>query len=197
MELTYGLFIYKNAANLDFVGPHDVFFVSCFLQGNGRVVTVAEKSGPIKCAGGLEILPGYTIETAPKLDVLVVPGAQAEDLSGISDAAISWIGGQAEKTRFTASVCTGALVLQRAGLLAGRKATTHWMLVEELAKDPTTRVLPEMRYVRDGAIVTSQGVSAGIDMALWLIGQLHEPEHARQVRKFIQYDPAPPYTAEV
>jgi transcriptional regulator GlxA family with amidase domain len=195
MELTYGLFIYENSASLDFVGPHEVFAASCFLQGNGRVVTVAEKSGPIKCTGGLEVLPGCTIETAPTLDVLVVPGAK--DVSGIGDAAVSWIGGQAEKTRFTAAVCTGALILQRAGLLAGRKATTHWMLVDELAKDPTTRVLPEMRYVRDGNIVTSQGVSAGIDMALWLLGQLHEPEHARQVRKFLQYDPAPPYTAEV
>ena len=95
------------------------------------------------------------------------------------------------------AVCTGALLLQKAGLLKNRKATTHWMLTEALAQDPSIELMADMRYVCDGNIVTSQGISAGIDMSLWLVGQLHSPAHAREVRKLLQYDPAPPYTAEV
>ena len=78
-----------------------------------------------------------------------------------------------------------------------KKQPTHWQLIDELRKDKTIEVLADMRYVRDGNIVTSQGVSAGIDMALWLIGQIHSPAHAREARKILQYDPAPPYSAEV
>ena len=78
-----------------------------------------------------------------------------------------------------------------------KKATTHWKLIDKLREDKTVNVLSEMRYVGDENIVTSQGISAGIDMALWLIGQINSPEHAREVRKILQYDPAPPYEAEV
>ena len=87
--------------------------------------------------------------------------------------------------------------LVKAGLLKGRRATTHWQLMDALENDPEITALPDARYVRDGKIVTSQGVSAGMDMALWLVGQIHDPDHARLVRKILQYDPAPPYTAEV
>ncbi len=114
-----------------------------------------------------------------------------------SDNALEWIRQVADQARYTTAVCTGSLILQKAGLLNGKKATTHWMLIEELRKDSSITVMPDMRYVRDGNIVTSQGVSAGIDMALWLVGELHTPEHAREVRKVLHYDPAPPYMAEV
>ncbi len=198
MECTYGLYLYDSVASLDFIGPSDVFVISNYLLGKGRVVTIAEKSGSIKCIGGLEVVPGATFETAPPLDILVVPGAEdMESALALSDRTIEWIRAQASKAKFTTSVCSGALILQKVGLLTNRKATTHFMNMDDLAKDSTIEVMPEMRYVRDGNIVTSQGVSAGIDMALWLVGQLHSPEHAREVRKFMQYDPAPPYTAEV
>ncbi len=198
MEYTYGIFVYARAASLDFVGPSDVFAISSYLLKKGRVVTVAEKPGSIRCTGDLEIVPGETIETSPPLDVLVIPGTgDMASINAIGDPALKWIGMQAESTRFTAAVCTGALVLQKAGLLSHRRATTHWMHIEDLSRDPSITVLPEMRYVRDGNIVTSQGVSAGIDMALWMVGQLHSPKHAIEVRKILQYDPAPPYTADV
>ena len=198
MDYTYGLFVYKNAASLDFIGPSDVFVISNYLLKKGRVVTVAETPGSIQCVGGLEIVPRETIEAASSLDVLVVPGAgDKASIDAISTYALNWIRTQAHRIKFVAAVCSGALVLQNAGLLNHRRATTHWMHIEDLSQDSTITVMPEMRYVRDENIVTSQGVSAGIDMALWLIGQLHSPEHARDVRKFMQYDPAPPYTAEV
>ena len=104
---------------------------------------------------------------------------------------------QYEKVEYLTAVCTGGLILQKAGLLKGRRATTHWQLMDAFENDPEITALPEARYVRDGKIITSQGVSAGMDMALWLVGQIHNPGHARTVRKILQYDPAPPYTAEV
>jgi transcriptional regulator GlxA family with amidase domain len=198
MDYTYGIFVYEQAACLDFIGPSDVFAISNLLLKKGRVVTVAEKPGSIRCSGDLEIVPGETIDSSSPLDVLVIPGTgDMASINAIIDQALKWIGMQAGKTQFIAAVCTGALVLQKTGLLANRKATTHWIHIEDLSQDPAITVLPEMRYVRDKNIVTSQGVSAGIDMALWVVGQLHSPGHAIAVRKILQYDPAPPYTAEV
>ncbi|MCP3927231.1 MAG: DJ-1/PfpI family protein [Desulfobacterales bacterium] len=195
-DYTYGLFIYEDVASMDFIGPMDVFAISGYILKKGRVVTIAEKPESIRCIGGLEVVPSATFETAPDIDVLVVPGAEDVD-SVINNGCLEWIKGRADKIRFTTSVCSGALILQKAGLLKNRKATTHWMNIEDLEKDSSIEVMPEMRYVRDGSIVTSQGVSAGIDMALWIVGQMHSPEHAREVRKILQYDPAPPYTAHV
>lgn len=196
MDYTYGLFVYDNVAALDFIGPSDVFVVSNYILQKGKVVTVSEKTGSIKCIGGLKVVPEADFETSPPLDVLVIPGSEEATLP-IGNNVLEWIRTQANKTKYIAAVCSGALILQKAGLLLNRKATTHWLCLDALNKDTTITVLPDMRYVRDENIVTSQGISAGIDMALWLVGQLHSPEHARKVRRYLQYDPAPPYTAEV
>lgn len=197
MSYTYGIFIYNKVAALDFVGPSEVFSVSNYLLDAGRVVTIAATEAPITCASGMQVIPDYTLANAPRLDVVLVPGTEAtDDLLSIGEA-VDWLKQRADQVRYMTSVCTGALMLQKAGLLENRKATTHWALVDALAQDPKIELLADMRYVRDGNIVTSQGISAGIDMALWVVGQLHSPAHAREVRKILQYDPAPPYTAEV
>lgn len=197
-NLTYGIFIYEQVAELDFVGPQQVFAVSNSQLGHGRVVTIAATTEPIRGVGGLKMIPDYSIDDAPELDVLLLPGTAEVDKYALgNERAIDWVRGQYDKVTYMTAVCTGGLILQKAGLLKGRKATTHWMLIDALAEDPEVTELPEMRYVRDGKIVTSQGVSAGIDMALWLVGEIHTPDHARKVRKILQYDPAPPYTAEV
>jgi transcriptional regulator GlxA family with amidase domain len=94
-------------------------------------------------------------------------------------------------------VCTGAFVLHGAGFLKGKRATTHWSVLDMLRETGDVTVLEKTRYVRDGNVVTAAGVSAGIDMALWLVGQLHGAPFARGVQHFIEYDPAPPYAAEV
>lgn len=197
MNLTYGIYLYPEVASLDFVGPYEAFDLSCYLLKTGRVVTIAENDAPIVCSNGMEVKPQFTFETAPELDILLVPGANSLEAALNSEKAIGWLREQSDKVQFTTAVCTGALILQKAGLLTGKKATTHWMLTEALADDESVTVMPDMRYVRDGQIVTAQGVSAGIDMALWLLGELHSPVHAREVRKVLQYDPAPPYQAEV
>jgi transcriptional regulator GlxA family with amidase domain len=198
MDCVYGLFVYESAACFDFTGPLDIFNISNSLVKKGRVVTIGAHPGIVQCCGGLKIQVDHTLETAPPLDVLLVPGAEAavDNLSRKEDV-FQWIKDQVERVRFLTAVCTGALILQGAGVLSGKKATTHWMYLDQLSRDESIQVMPEMRYVRDGNIVTSQGVTAGIDMALWLVGHLHTPEHARMVKKMIHYNPAPPYTAEV
>ncbi len=144
------------------------------------------------------MIPDYRFGNAPELDVLLLPGtADIHEYALGNDNAINWVQAQFDKVDYMTAVCTGSLILQKAGLLKGRKATTHWMLMDFLKNDPEVTELPDMRYVRDGKIVTSQGISAGIDMALWLMGEIYTPDHARQVRKILQYDPAPPYTADV
>lgn len=197
-QFTYGIFIYEQVAELDLVGPLQVFAASNHLLGGGRVVTIAQNTEPLSGAGGLRMIPDYSIDDAPDLDVLLLPGtAEVDEYALSNDRAIDWVREQYDKVNYMTAVCTGGLILQKAGLLKGRKATTHWMLMDSLIKDPEVEELPDMRYVRDGKIVTSQGISAGIDMALWLVGEIHTPDHARQVRRILQYDPVPPYTAEV
>ncbi len=196
MSTTYGIYLFQQVAALDFTGPYEVFAMSNHLLNGGRIVTVAEHADPIVCASGMQVIPQCTFENAPALDVVLVPGANELGAALKSQSAIEWIQRQSDQADYTTAVCTGALILQRAGLLRNRKATTHWNLIEELRKDDTVTVMEDMRYVRDGNIVTAQGVSAGIDMALWLIGEIHDPAHARQVRRILHYSPAPPYTAE-
>ena len=196
---TYGLYIYEQVAEQDFVGPQQVFAASRHIAGgNDTIVTIAARPEPLRGASGLRMIPDHTFADAPPLDVLVLPGTADVTRHALSDPGLlEWVTAQAATARWVTAVCTGTLILHAAGLLRGRKATTHWAYAEELGRDPHLTLLPDMRYVRDGNIVTSQGVSAGIDMALWLVGQIHDPDHARAVRRLIQYDPAPPYTAEV
>ena len=161
-------------------------------------MTIADGTQPLRGVGGLHMIPDYSLENAPKLDVLLLPGAAEIDQYALGNGrAIDWVRDQYDKVDYMTAVCTGSLILQKAGLLAGRKATTHWKLMDALANDPEVTELPDMRYVRDGKVVTSQGISAGIDMALWLVGEIHTPNHSRTVRKILQYDPAPPYAGEV
>jgi transcriptional regulator GlxA family with amidase domain len=109
---------------------------------------------------------------------------------------IEWIRQTAAATAWTTSVCTGALLLHEAGPARGRRVATHHGFEDALAARGDVTVVRDARYVVDGNLVTSQGVSAGIDMALWLVGRLHGRDHARAVRRHIQYDPAPPYQAD-
>ena len=111
---------------------------------------------------------------------------------------VDWIRKVAPQVRWLTSVCTGAFLLQEAQLLEGKRVTTHWAFIEQLRqRGGNLTVLENRRFVRDGNLVTAAGVSAGIDMSLWLMGQLHGVEVARKVQRLIEYDPAPPYSADV
>jgi transcriptional regulator GlxA family with amidase domain len=128
--------------------------------------------------------------------VLLVPGGQGTRREVSNPNVIEWVRKVGERCQWVTSVCTGALLLHEAGFAKGKRVTTHWAFVEQLRARGDVTVLDGPRYVRDGNLVTAAGVSAGIDMALWLVGQLHSPEVARRVQRYIQYDPSPPYAAE-
>jgi transcriptional regulator GlxA family with amidase domain len=194
---TYGLLVFDGAEELDFVGPWEVFTTSRNMRGDSdTVVLVAEQLDPLRCAKGLRVLPDHTLGSHPPLDVLLVPGGMGTRREVDNTAITGWIRAVSATAAWTTSVCTGALLLHEAGPARGRRVATYSAFEDALEARGDVTVVRDARYVVDGNLVTSQGVSAGIDMALWLVGALHGRDHARQVRRNIQYDPAPPYLAD-
>lgn len=195
---TLGIVLFEGVEELDAIGPWEVFTSAAHVRGDLRVVTIAERAAPLTCAKGLRVTPDHGFEDAPALDVVLVPGGQGTRREVDNPAMLAFLRRVAPGCRWITSVCTGALVLCGAGLCEGKRVTTHWAFLEELAERyPATEVVGRRRYVRDGQLVTAAGVSAGIDMALWLLGQLCDVETARKVQHYIEYDPAPPYGADV
>jgi transcriptional regulator GlxA family with amidase domain len=192
---TIGIALFDGAEELDWAGPWEVLaaWAEQWPDDGVRVFTLARSDGVVTCAKGLRVLPDQTWETAPPLDVLVYPGGRGTRRELADEAVLDWIRGLADGDTVVASVCTGSLVLAAAGLLDGKPATTHWQSLELL---PTLgseiEVRPDDRFVDNGNVITAAGVSAGIDMALHLVVRLHSPERAREVRRYIQYDPEPP-----
>jgi transcriptional regulator GlxA family with amidase domain len=192
---TYGLLIFDGAEELDFMGPWEVFTASSLLRDNAdTAVLIAEGMDPVRCSKGMRVLPDHTTAEHPELDVLLVPGGMGTRREVSNPALMGWIG--ATRARWITSVCTGALLLHEAGHAKGRRVATHHASEDSLEARGDVTVVRDARYVVDGNLVTSQGVSAGIDMALWLVGRLHGRDHSRVVRRYIQYDPAPPYLAD-
>jgi transcriptional regulator GlxA family with amidase domain len=190
-----GVALFDGAEELDWAGPWEVLaaWASQWPDDGVRVFTLARHERPVTCAKGLRVLPDETWETAPPLDVLVYPGGRGTRAELRDEAVLDWVRGVSRSGAVVASVCTGSLVLAAAGLLDGKPATTHWQSLELL---PTlgsdVEVRPDDRFVDNGDVITAAGVSAGIDMALHLVARLHSPERAREVRRYIQYDPEPP-----
>lgn len=193
-----GIVVFEDAEELDFVGPWEVFAAARMLASDVDVVTIAERLEPVRAAKGLRVVPDTTLEDAGALDVLVVPGGRGARLrESENPRMLGYVRSAAARCQWVTSVCTGAMVLHAAGLLDGRRATTHWAYCDQLEARGNVTVLRNVRYVRDGNVVTSAGVSAGIDMSLWLVGQVLGRDVARNVQRTMEYDPAPPYTAEV
>jgi transcriptional regulator GlxA family with amidase domain len=194
---TYGLLIFDDAEELDFAGPWEVFTTSSMLRDQAdSAVLIAERPGPVRCAKGMRVLPDHTLTDHPALDVILVPGGQGTRREVLNPAITDWIRDAAAAASWTTSVCTGSLLLHAAGPARGHRVATHYSFEDTLEARGDITVVRDARYVVDGSLVTSQGVSAGIDMALWLVGRLHGRDHARNVRRHIQYDPAPPYLAD-
>lgn len=195
MSITTGIVLFDEAEELDWAGPWEVFTMAK-TEGD-TVVSIAERPEAVTCAKGLRVLPDHTFADAPALDVLVVPGGWGTRREVENPAMLDFVRGVASGCTWITSVCTGAMVLTAAGLTAGKRVTTHWIALDELRAMGDVEVLEHVRYVRDGKVVTSAGVSAGIDMALWVVGQLYGVEHARVTQYAMEYDPAPPYAAIV
>jgi transcriptional regulator GlxA family with amidase domain len=194
---TIGILVFDDLEELDAIGPWEVFTSAAMLRDDVRVVTIGERGDTIRCAKGLRIQPDHALADAPELDVVLVPGGQGTRREVENPVLIDWLRRVAPRCSWQTSVCTGALLLCEAGFARGKRVTTHWGYIETLRKRyPDTEVLENRRYVRDGQLVTAAGISAGIDMALWLVGQLWDVETARQTQRVIEYDPAPPYAAD-
>lgn len=199
----YGIVAFEGAEELDFVGPWEVFTVSAMLhaRANGsepadRVVLISETDRPVRCNKGLRVLPDATFDDHPPLDVVLVPGGMGTRREVDNPAMIDWLQRVGATATWVTSVCTGSLVLHGSGLARDKRVATHWAFEDEFERRGNVTIVRDARWVRDGKIVTSQGVSAGIDMALWLVGQIDDPAHARAVQRYMQYDPAPPYQTE-
>jgi transcriptional regulator GlxA family with amidase domain len=186
--------LYPGVEELDWAGPWEVFtFLSSLEPDSCTVFTVSEHGGELTCAKKLRVIVDHSFETAPDADIILVPGGMGSRTEVDNPRMIEYIQRASAAAELTTSVCTGAFLLERAGILKGKRATTHWASLDRLRALGTVDVLEE-RWVDEGPVVTSSGVSAGIDMSLYLIGRLWGPETARRVQKGIEYFPAPPYT---
>ncbi len=197
--MNIGILLFDDIEELDVVGPFEVLaWAASERESFANVFTVAEHPGPVRCAKGMQIVPDHIFTSAPALDILIVPGGVGTRVQAQNPAMLAYVREQAPRCTWVMSVCTGVRVLLAAGPAQGKRVTTHWGAIAEIrAGGQALEVLDDVRFVRDGNVVSSAGVSAGIDMALWLVGELAEPSFARAVQKGIEYFPAPPYTAAV
>jgi transcriptional regulator GlxA family with amidase domain len=181
------ILLFEKLAAQDAVGPYEV--MRCV--PGWEVDFVGVRKGEVRAEGGLGLSVDATLDEAGDPDLVLVPGGAGSDDLLEDEAVLSWLRGVDEKTRWTTSVCTGSLVLGAAGLLEGKRATSNWLFLEHLRKygaDPVGG-----RWVEDGKTLTAAGVTAGIDMALHLVGREAGPEVAQAVQLGIEYDPDPPF----
>lgn len=175
---------------LDAVGPYETLG----RLPDAETVFVAERTGPVRSdTGALAITADRALAEVPSPDVVVVPGGPGQTAQMENGALLDWLRGADANSTWTTSVCTGSLLLAAAGLLEGRRATSHWLALEHLRRfgaEPTGE-----RVVTDGKYVTAAGVSSGIDMGLTLLGRIAGDDHARAVQLLTEYDPQPPYDA--
>jgi cyclohexyl-isocyanide hydratase len=187
--LTVGLLVFPDLTQLDLTGPYEVLSRA----PGTRVVLVGTRPGPIRSEFGLTLGTDCTLDEAPPLDLLLVPGGVGVNALLADDPVLDFVARRGASAAWVTSVCTGALVLGAAGLLRGYRATTHWLSLDLLAELGATPV--EARVVRDRNRITGGGVTAGIDFALALVAELHGREAAERIQLMIEYDPAPPLQA--
>lgn len=186
-----GILIFPDVELLDFAGPHEAFTaVNAAVRTLFEVFTVAERAGELKTRNGLRVTPDYTFDDAPEIDILVVPGGMGTRREIDNPRVIEWIAAVAQGAELTTSVCTGSFLIARAGVLgAGTRATTHWGSIERMRETfPGVEVLEQVRFVDDGAVISSAGVSAGIDMSLHVIERLCGAEAAAGSARLMEYD---------
>jgi transcriptional regulator GlxA family with amidase domain len=201
-NMNIGILIFDEVEALDFAGPYEVFTTAARLHGRARpageaplfsVLAIARDLNPVRARAGLRVLPDASLGQHPKLDCLVVPGGVVQAPLGQADV-LGWITQQAAQVRVLASVCTGVFLLAKAGCIAaGSEVTTHWEDITELRKSfPQLRVREGVRWVEQnraqGSLVTSAGISAGIDMSLHLVRHLHSAELAQRTARQMEFD---------
>ena len=189
MPIDIGLLLFPRVQQLDLTGPYEVFAS----MPDARVHVVAKTMESVTAATGLVLTPTVTFADCPPLDVLCVPGGVGVNALLRDEATVGFVRAQAARARYITSVCTGALVLGAAGLLRGRRATTHWGSHDLL---PAYGAVPvRARVVRDGSLLTGGGVTAGIDFALTLVAELAGQAVAEGIQLNLEYAPEPPFDA--
>jgi transcriptional regulator GlxA family with amidase domain len=190
-----GILVFPEVEVLDFAGPFEVLSVVRLDEARRRetvspyeVLLVAETRAPLRATGGLVVTPDCALAECPPLDVLVVPGGWGTRREATNAPLLAWIGERARAARTVASVCTGAMLLGFAGLLDGRRATTHWRSLDWMREAlPRTEVVDDRHVVWDGEVVTSAGISAGIDMAVLVVARHHGEAVARATARHMEY----------
>ncbi|GAA3899566.1 DJ-1/PfpI family protein [Streptomyces lannensis] len=190
MHMQIAIVLYDRFTALDAVGPYETLG----RLPDAETVFVAERTGPVRSdTGALALTADRTLEEVPAPDVVVVPGGPGQTAQMENETLLGWLRSADATSTWTTSVCTGSLLLAAAGLLQGRRATSHWLALDALGgfgAQPTGE-----RVVFDGKYVTAAGVSSGIDMGLTLLGRIAGDEHAQAVQLLTEYDPQPPYDA--
>lgn len=188
--MNFGFLIFPGMEELDLVGPWEMVTMwSKYAQGPEACLMVAQESSPVHSAKGMSINPHVTFAQSPALDYLLVPGGEGTRSEVDNEALVEFVVRQAAHCKAVLSVCTGAFILHRAGLLANRRATTHWASLDRLRALGDVEVVEE-RYVQDGHIWTSAGVSAGIDLTLAFIASVAGEETAGRVQFAAEYYPS-------
>lgn len=188
--LNIGIYIYPQAEVLDFSGPFEVFSTASRIAGSQqlfRVFLIAQSKHPVSARGGFRVCPQHTIRNHPELDLLIIAGGVHTDEMQ-KPAVISWIAQQAKTSCLIASVCTGAFLLAKAGVIEQQKVTTHWQDIDDLQQQfAKLQVEKNVRWVEQGDVITSAGISAGIDMSLYLVSKLHNQTLAEKTARQMEY----------
>ena len=188
-QRSVAILIFDDVEVLDFCGPFEVFGVAGRQEPTQpfQVFTVAEKS-PVVARNGLSVNPHFTLENCPAADLLLVPGGWGTRREMHNTALVDWVRQRAATAELVLSVCTGALILGKAGLLDGLEATTHSGAIDLLGETvPKCRVTPQRRFVDNGRVITSAGISAGIDMSLHVVGRLLGTPVAEETARYMEY----------
>jgi transcriptional regulator GlxA family with amidase domain len=190
-----GILVFPEVEVLDFCGPFEVFSATRLHEEKRReepspfdVLLVAEKKEPVLTSGGMKVLPDFDFDDGPYLDILVVPGGWGTRTEMHNGRLLAWISHCAKNAETVASICTGSLLLGKAGLLDGKRTTTHWQALDWMQElFPATTVERDKHFVRDGNVFTSAGISAGIDMALVLVSSYFGETVARSTARHMEY----------
>ncbi|MBV1759379.1 MAG: DJ-1/PfpI family protein [Dethiosulfatibacter sp.] len=184
-----GILLFNDVETLDFAGPFEVFSVTGQREGEGNfnVFTIAKEKIPVLAINGLSINPHYAMNDCPQIDILIIPGGFGTRALLNEKYYIDWVLGKSKEASLVLSVCTGSLLLAKAGLLSGLKATTHHECLDLLASlDPSIRIKRE-RFTDNGNIITAAGIAAGIDMSLYVVGKLVGQAAAEETAKHMEY----------
>jgi transcriptional regulator GlxA family with amidase domain len=190
-----GILVYPDVEVLDFAGPFEVLSVARLNESRRReepspfeVLLVAESLEPVQATGGLRVLPNHDLESCPLLEILIVPGGWGSRREVDNARLIGWVRARAEQAELTASVCTGSFLLAQAGLLDGKRATTHFASLERMRQTyPDVHVKDALQVVEEGNVLTSAGISAGIDLALKVVARYHGEAVARAAARHMEY----------